>query len=74
MLPALAPRALGQHINVEPQPQPVEHPEHEWEAKKKIIWKLYIKENRKLSYVMSFLSHKHSFHATYVISNNFVAK
>ena len=65
-LPTLAPRLPGRHVSTADKPSSKEHTEDEWEAKKGLVRRLYIQENRKLSEVMSILENKHGFAATQV--------
>ena len=63
-LPILAPRPPGgRHSDIEPSCSK-EHTEAEWEVKKELIEKLYIRENRKLNETMTILECKHGFAAT----------
>jgi len=63
-LPVLAPRLAGVTPPVVEKPSSKEHTEAEWEAKRELIQKLYIQDNRKLSETMAILESKHGFAAT----------
>ena len=65
-LPVLAPRLAGVTPPVVEKPSSKEHTEAEWEAKRELIQKLYIQDNRKLSETMAILESKHGFAATWV--------
>lgn len=65
-LPTLAPRLPGNPQPVTERLSTKEHTEAEWEAKRQLIKKLYIGDNRKLSEIMAILESKHGFAATWV--------
>jgi hypothetical protein len=66
-LPTLAPRLPGFEspaAAIGERPSPKEHSEPEWEAKRELIEKLYIRDHRKLSETMAILEAKYGFAAT----------
>lgn len=63
-LPVLAPRPPGDPQPDAEPPCPKEHTEAEWEAKKGLIKKLYIRDSRRLRETMAILESKHAFSAT----------
>ncbi|KND90115.1 hypothetical protein TOPH_05223 [Tolypocladium ophioglossoides CBS 100239] len=63
-LPTLAPRLPGSTPSVAGKPSSKEHTGQEWEAKKGLVEKLYIRENRKLVETMAIMESRHGFAAT----------
>ncbi|RFU74753.1 hypothetical protein TARUN_7482 [Trichoderma arundinaceum] len=63
-LPALAPRLPGNSPPVVERPSVKEHTEQEWAARKDLIEKLYIGDNRKLNEIMAIMETKYGFAAT----------
>ncbi|KJZ67947.1 hypothetical protein HIM_12665 [Hirsutella minnesotensis 3608] len=63
-LRTLAPRLPGSAPAAVERPSCKEHTEDEWHAKKALIEKIYIRDNRKLTETMAILESKHGFAAT----------
>lgn len=65
-LPTLAPRPGGESATlVRPRPQPVlMHSDQEWAAMYPDIERLYVRERRKLRYIIQFMEKEHRFKAT----------
>jgi hypothetical protein len=61
----LAPRPGGVVASIAPKSQAVRtHSDVEWAAQYPDIERLYIRERRKLRYVMQYMEREHSFKAT----------
>lgn len=64
-----APLASKSALNTRPPPKKptlsIRHSEEEWEVVRPVIERLYVRERRKLRYVMEIMKEKHNFKATY---------
>jgi len=64
-VPKLIPRPGGVIVSIAPKPQVVmTHSDVEWAALYPDIERLYVRERRKLRYVMQYMESEHSFKAT----------
>lgn len=67
VMPMLAPQPGGLVASIAPKPQPkstLTHSDLEWEAWSPEIERLYVRERRKLRYVMRYTESEHGFNAT----------
>jgi hypothetical protein len=63
--PILAPRLSCLGASIAPKPKPVQmHSELEWAALYPEMERLYVRERRKLRYVMQCMASEHDFNAT----------
>jgi hypothetical protein len=64
-IPILAPKPSWPVASIAPKPQPVlTHSDSEWAALYPEMERLYVRERRKLRYVMQYMESEHGFKAT----------